>query len=365
MTLYQKIYEELSEQIRSGFYGIGDALPTEMELVARYGVSRITVKKSLDMLVKEGIVERIAGRGSFVRARPEDKKPPEASRVRHIGLILPNLLNDFNVLLFAGMEKTCNRHTVLSCRISDGNYLNEGKLIQEFRQNGFDGLIISPSYHKAYSNELLSLVLDNYPVVLLDTTVKAVSVSSVCTDHRRAARKGMEYLIAQGHRDIGIICANRDQLSAPSERSLGVMDACMGSDASMGGVAWLDTVNSLDGMQGGYEQDVEKIAAFVRANPRMTVLYCFGYNLALLAKAALERLGMRIPQDMSMLCFDRPIQCHPGKRQFTHICQRADALCATAMELVLRMCEGDRELHRVLVDADLVDCGTVRRLDAQ
>src|ERR687890_2332510 len=44
----------------------GSAAPSERELVARFGVARMTVRQALDALVAEGLLERIPGRGTFV-----------------------------------------------------------------------------------------------------------------------------------------------------------------------------------------------------------------------------------------------------------------------------------------------------------
>lgn len=48
--------------------GPGSAAPSERELVARFGVARMTVRQALDVLVSEGLLERIPGRGTFVAA---------------------------------------------------------------------------------------------------------------------------------------------------------------------------------------------------------------------------------------------------------------------------------------------------------
>ena len=45
----------------------GSAAPSERELVARFGVARMTVRQALDALVAEGLLERIPGRGTFSR----------------------------------------------------------------------------------------------------------------------------------------------------------------------------------------------------------------------------------------------------------------------------------------------------------
>lgn len=47
----------------------GTATPSERELVARFGVARMTVRQAMDTLVAEGLLERVPGRGTFVRER--------------------------------------------------------------------------------------------------------------------------------------------------------------------------------------------------------------------------------------------------------------------------------------------------------
>ena len=66
LPLYQQLYELLEGRIRSGEWKPGDMIPAETELISRYEVSRITVRKVLDMLVTEGLLVRQRGRGSFV-----------------------------------------------------------------------------------------------------------------------------------------------------------------------------------------------------------------------------------------------------------------------------------------------------------
>ena len=66
LSLYYQLYEILHEKILLGELNPGDQLPTENELIQRYQVSRITVRRVLNMLVQEGLIYRQAGRGSFV-----------------------------------------------------------------------------------------------------------------------------------------------------------------------------------------------------------------------------------------------------------------------------------------------------------
>lgn len=64
--LYEQLKEIIKEKIRIGEYSTGDALPSERILMELYGVSRITVRQAVGDLVKEGILYRQHGKGTFI-----------------------------------------------------------------------------------------------------------------------------------------------------------------------------------------------------------------------------------------------------------------------------------------------------------
>ncbi len=66
IPLYHQLYDLLDAKIRSGEWKPGDTLPAELRLVDEYAVSRITVRKVLDLLAAEGLILRERGRGTFV-----------------------------------------------------------------------------------------------------------------------------------------------------------------------------------------------------------------------------------------------------------------------------------------------------------
>ncbi|CAN7339833.1 GntR family transcriptional regulator [Bosea sp. LjRoot90] len=67
LPLHFQVRNDLSLQLRSGRFGAGAALPSEGDLCQHYGVSRGTMRHALLELAREGIIERFAGRGSFLR----------------------------------------------------------------------------------------------------------------------------------------------------------------------------------------------------------------------------------------------------------------------------------------------------------
>lgn len=61
--LYYQLYDILYDDIKNGVYKPKELLPTENELIERYGVSRVTVRKAMDMLLNEGIIGKNADMG--------------------------------------------------------------------------------------------------------------------------------------------------------------------------------------------------------------------------------------------------------------------------------------------------------------
>ena len=66
VPIYHQLKQLLLDDILSGELGPGDRLPTEYELVDRYGVSRTPVTRALTELAAEGVIVRHRRRGSFV-----------------------------------------------------------------------------------------------------------------------------------------------------------------------------------------------------------------------------------------------------------------------------------------------------------
>src|SRR5437588_13049418 len=65
-TRYRDIAAELQKAIRLGKYPVGDLLPTETELMARYAASRETVRAALPIIIEQGLIIRRAGLGPVV-----------------------------------------------------------------------------------------------------------------------------------------------------------------------------------------------------------------------------------------------------------------------------------------------------------
>lgn len=81
LALYEQVKEFLTRKILKGVWPAGHRLPSEQELVAQFGISRMTVNRALRELVAEGRIVRVAGVGSFVA---EDK--PQSTLLRIVNI---------------------------------------------------------------------------------------------------------------------------------------------------------------------------------------------------------------------------------------------------------------------------------------
>src|SRR5690554_5830605 len=79
-SAYRTISNQLRSAVASGLYADGVQLPTEAELAEQHRVSRQTVRRAMQELVSEGVVYRVAGRGTFATPRGQNY-------VRHIGSV--------------------------------------------------------------------------------------------------------------------------------------------------------------------------------------------------------------------------------------------------------------------------------------
>ena len=78
VPLYVELAALMRQRIRSGDLPVGARMPTLAELQQTYGVSRVTARQAMDLLDEEGLIERGAGRGTFVR----DHGSPARERLR-------------------------------------------------------------------------------------------------------------------------------------------------------------------------------------------------------------------------------------------------------------------------------------------
>jgi len=358
--LYRKIHTELREKIVKGEYPPGAKLPSEKELCQQYDTSRITSRRVMEMLADEGLIVRQPGRGSFVAdPLPEDgqSSSSQVNDKKLIGFVITDFSASFGTELISGAERTTTSHgAFLVLRRSFGVPEKEEKAIEELLQLGVDGLLILPAQAEHFSTKILQLVIDRFPLVLVDRDLKGIAATSVRTDNVAGALCGVRYLLEHGHRHIGLASPPPMESTTIEDRINGFVQAHAEAGVAFDQEHWLQVTSTLPGSfyDDNIESDVESIKAHFEKHPELTAVFAIEYNIALLVAEAAKRLGLRIPEDLSIVCFDSPdvgIEDH----RFTHLLQDQEGMGRFAVESLLAMIRGDDAPKKVLLDAKLVE----------
>jgi GntR family transcriptional regulator of arabinose operon len=207
---YREIFEKLQGDISSGRYQPGNRLPSEAELVRRFGVSRMTVFRAMRELQALGIVTRKVGSGTYVSTTSNP-----GSHV--FGLLIPELgqTEIFEAICKGMMESPEAKHHSLlwGNSLSNDSEKEEAaeQLCQQYISRKVAGVFFAPvefSAHKSQANHRIVAALDRarIPVVLLDRCLEPYPRRSkydlVGIDNRRTAYLATEHLIKCGAKRI-------------------------------------------------------------------------------------------------------------------------------------------------------------------
>ena len=80
--LYIEIADKIRKEITEGNYAADTLLPTEYQLMEKYGISRQTVRNALGVLKEEGILYQIHGSGTYVKKQVPEETPDDSLQVK-------------------------------------------------------------------------------------------------------------------------------------------------------------------------------------------------------------------------------------------------------------------------------------------
>lgn len=345
--LYLKLYNSLYDKIVSGEYSEGEKLPTEKELAEKFNVSNITSKKSLEMLADNGMIKRVPGKGSFVIKSTIDNKvivQKSKSNSPIIGVVLSDFSESYGTNLLSGIEEEASKNNCFIIpKRSYGKQELENDAIDSLVDMGVDGIIVMPVHGEHYNPKILKLIIDGYPLVLMDCDLKGIQAAFVGTDNVDAAKMATDYLLEHGHRKISFVSTNPKDTTAIEDRIKGFIISYAEHGVKVDETIWeTNLVSTLPGMdtESNIEADCDKIKKMIINNPDITCIFVTEYNLALLVMRALKHLNKAVPEDISILCFDGPYN-NIGDYFFTHIRQKEKQIGCTSVEYVLKLIRGE------------------------
>ncbi|MDQ2945101.1 MAG: GntR family transcriptional regulator [Acidobacteriota bacterium] len=352
------MFEALSKDIMGGKYKTGQKFPSEAALVEQFGASRITVGRAVRELKQRGLVERIAGSGTYVTAMAHSKKG------LLFGLLIPDLgqTEIFEPICqgIAGSPQAAD-HALLWGHTDAGHADREQQtmhLCRQFVDRKVSGVFFAPlerTPRKDEVNRKVASVLEKarIPVVLIDHCVLPFPQRSrhdlVGIDNRRAGYLATEHLLKLGARHI-VFIAFPGAAPTVAARSAGYRECLLDHDGGVGRSISQAPDSFTESMIGRLLK-TNKPDAFVCANDRT----------AGVLMQALLAADVRVPGDIRIVGVDDVAYASLLPVPLTTIHQPCRAIGEAALAIMLDRLGRPESLTRdVLLDCKLVirkSCG--------
>ena len=343
---YRQIQQRLRAAILDGRYQPGDKLPTEMELAASEGVSRTTSAAALTELAREGLVVRVPRRGTIVNApadRPLARGRPLADRRPLVAWIQPNLDPAYSLDVLRGIEHaTWQAGYNLMVRLTHASQAVEEQAIRDAVAAGAVGLMLFLQDGETYNGEVLRLVLDQYPLVLVDRYLPGLPCACVGSDNVGGAHTAVRRLIEAGHRHICLLVHPPKDTSTILDRHEGYARALASHGLPFDPSLVYVFAQERDGpdMWSVSPGAIKRLAAYLRRKPQVTAVFATNALLAVLALRAAAYLGRRVPDDLAVIAIDA-VDAYPSRLPpIPYAAQPGYDIGTTAVELLLEQLAG-------------------------
>ena len=269
------------------------------DIAKRLNVSKVTVSKALrghpDISIET--TQKVKEVAKELGYTPNFMARNLSSKSSHtIGLVVPKIAHYFfGSVIEAIYEAALENNYEIILTVSQENAEREEKHIRSLLSMRVDGLIVSIS-QQTRSYEIFNIVKNyNVPLVFMDRVVDIPEFSSVTVDDRGGSFKAIEHAIKLGYKKIAHF-AGYQEINIGKRRYLGFEDAMKKYNIPID-PSWV--------IHGGFgEEDGYK--AFMKlynSNNLPEFIFAVTYPVALGVYAAIAELGLKIPEDIDIMCF--------------------------------------------------------------
>lgn len=274
-----------------------------------------------------------------------------SGKTRTIGVVVSDIANRFFSDIVRYIENVAyeSGYTVLFASTDEKADKLE-RMVSVLTNKGVDGLIIASC---AGGEQTVRRVVETgMPVVLLDRDIEGIEASRVMLDNAGACRMGVRRLHDNGYRRIELVSYDME-VSTIREREAGYADAMR----ELGLEEFIGIHRTLYGKAG---DSVTRIVA--DAYRRGVEAMIFPTNtLSLMALQAMNTLGLHLPDDMAVVCFDDNEVFDLYNPTVAHIGQSVEDLGVKSFELLRDMIEHNASPSRYIVEPQFADGGSAQR----
>lgn len=258
----------------------------------------------------------------------------KTNATRTIGVVIPELNNTFCAEIITGMEDVLRSHgyATIVCDCRTDKKL-EREAVEFLTRRRVDGIINMPVDEEG--NHLKRFQKTGKPIVLIDRKIQGINCDSVLVDNKKAAEDAVRYFIERGHRNIGIIGGPEEVFTA-QERMAGYYKALESAGIPVSeSLIWHGDYT----IQGG----VRGLEELVQNNPEMTAVFVTNYEMTMGAMIGVNELGIRIPEQLSMIGFDNLQFARACNPKLTIVAQPTDGIAKEVAKVMLNHLENAGE----------------------
>jgi LacI family transcriptional regulator len=279
------------------------------------GISPAVIKK-----VQE-VAEKLNYRPSMIATSLRTGK------TRSIGLIVEDISNQFFADLARVIEDEAKSidYRVFYCS-TGGDDERSAELVHTLLQANVDGFIITPTENMEDSIDLLLKL--KKPVVLIDRYFPGQRVSHVVMDNYEASNTATKFIISKGCKNIAVV-NNKSEMIQMKLREDGCRDALKEADRyNQSLVLHMDYYSS-------EENRIATIVDFLKKNPNIDAVIFLTNYMGLAGLQAFKGMGIKIPEDISVISFDDHDSFKLHSPAITVVAQPIEDIAVKSIQLLM------------------------------
>ncbi|MCM8786083.1 MAG: GntR family transcriptional regulator [Candidatus Omnitrophica bacterium] len=297
--IYLMIYEAIKKDIEEGKIQKGELIYPEEELTKIFRVSRVTIRKALELLLKENYIKRKKRYGTEVIYEIKKIRDEKA-----IGVLLVDITRPFFNEILKGIQQILDLkgYKLILCDTENNNE-KEKEYIMRYKDN-VAGFIIAPSTDNRNLPVYAQLLLEKVPFVFIDRYLPELNVDCVTSDNFQGGYIATKHLIELGHKNIGVI--TELEASSLSERIEGYRKALE--------EAKINSYYIFRGERRGFKNGYEMTKEIIKKYTQITGIFCLNDEIALGCIKCLQENKIKIPDEISVIGYDNlpfSSQIHP------------------------------------------------------
>ena len=279
-------------------------------------------------------------------------------KTKTIGIIIPEIIHHFFATVISGIEQVANEKGYnVMVTLSDDSFDKEVINMELLANGSIDGFIMSLSketQQKGDFHHITEIINQGMPVVMFDRVTNDVFCDKVIIDDGFAAFDAVQHLINKGFTKIGLI-STVDYVSVGKLRTEGYLKALKANDIIVNEKLILKI------------EDIDNCAIEIQKllkNQTFDAIFAVNELFAVTAIKAAAKLGLKIPNDISIIGFTDGIISQYSSPTITTVSQNGIKMGQKAAEMLIKRLEteeNDDEDYQEVYATEIIETNLIER----